>query len=116
MSRDSRAYLRDIIECCDSIQAMLKEIAVEEYRQNRILRRATEREFTIIGEAILALSHRDPDSFASITKARRIIDFRNQLTHGYPTIIDDVVWAIAVRDVPILRDECVALEGKLSGS
>jgi uncharacterized protein with HEPN domain len=95
---------------------MLKDIAVEEYRQSRILRRATEREFTIIGEVILALSHRDPDSFASITNARRIIDFHNQLTHGYPTIIDHVVWAIAVRDVPILRHECVALKGKLSGS
>ena len=70
----------------------------------------------LIGEAILALSHRDPGSFASITNARRIVDFRNQLTHGYPTIIDDVIWAIAVRDVPILRDECVALEDKLSGS
>jgi uncharacterized protein with HEPN domain len=109
MSRDSRASLRDSIECRDSIRSMLKNVAVDEYRQNRILRRATEREFTIIGEAVLALSHRDPASFDAISNARRIIDFRNQLTHAYPTISDDLVWGIAVRDAPVLREECASL-------
>jgi uncharacterized protein with HEPN domain len=47
--------------------------------------------------------------FAGITRARRIVDFRNQLTHEYPTVDDSVVWAIADRDVRVLRHECSAL-------
>lgn len=47
--------------------------------------------------------------FAAIGHARRIIDFRNQLTHEYPTIDDTIVWAIADRDVPVLLRECERL-------
>ena len=73
------------------------------------MRSAVEREFIIIGEALVALSRRAPRLFGSIAHARRIIDFRNQLTHEYPTIDDTIVWAIADRDVPILCAECQAL-------
>lgn len=73
------------------------------------MRSSVEREFIIIGEAVSALSRVTPDAFASITRARRIVDFRNQLTHEYPTVDDALVWAIADRDVPVLRDECSAL-------
>jgi len=37
------------------------------------------------------------------------VDFRNQLTHEYLTVDDTIVWAIADRDVPILRRECETL-------
>lgn len=47
--------------------------------------------------------------FASITHARRIVDFRNQLTHEYPTVDDALVWAIIVNDVPVLSQECATL-------
>ncbi len=106
MPSDSRAYLNDIIDCCEAISGMLEGMDLEPYRQNRIIRRAVEREFTIIGEAVLAISHKDPDTFASITHARRIVDFRNQLTHEYPSVNDSFVWGIAIRDVPVLREEC----------
>jgi len=68
-----------------------------------------EREFIIIGECISALSRVAPDVFAAITRARRIVDFRNQLTHEYPTVDDALVWAIADRDVHVLRDEYAAV-------
>lgn len=35
-----------------------------------------------------------------------IVDFRNQLTHEYPTVDDALVWAIIVKDVPVLSREC----------
>jgi uncharacterized protein with HEPN domain len=68
-----------------------------------------EREFIIIGEAIAALSRASPRTFEAITNARRIIDFRNQLTHEYPTVDDALVWAIVEKDVPLLRRECSVL-------
>lgn len=108
MPRDARAYLSDIIEACDAIATALLGLGLDEYKRNRLVRSSVEREFIIIGEAMLALSRVAPEAFAAITRARRIVDFRNQLTHEYPTIDDAVVWAIADRDVTVLREECSA--------
>lgn len=109
MPRDPRAYLEDIVEACQAIAAATQGLDLPAYLANRLVRSAVEREFIIIGEALVALSRRSPAEFAGIGHARRIIDFRNQLTHEYPTIDDTIVWAIADRDVPVLLLECQVL-------
>ena len=106
MPRDVRAYLEDVIEACTAIQEALGGMDVHTYQQNRLVRSAVEREFIIIGEAVLALSRSSHALFEKITHARRIVDFRNQLTHEYSTFDDTIVWAIANRDVPTLKREC----------
>ena len=57
-------------------------------------------------EAVAALSRAAPAVFGTITNARRIIDFRNQLTHEYPTVDDALIWAILEKDVPLLKTTC----------
>jgi len=109
MPRDRRAYLSDILDSCDAIAAALVGLDLDKYKGNRLVRSSVEREFIIIGECISALSRVAPDVFAAITRARRIVDFRNQLTHEYPTVDDALVWAIADRDVHVLRDEYAAV-------
>lgn len=109
MPRDVRAYLADIIEGCDAIMLALAGLDLDAYKASRLVRSSVEREFIIIGEAASVLSRTAPDIFASITHARRIVDFRNQLTHEYPNVSDSLVWGISERDVPVLRDKCVAL-------
>lgn len=109
MPRDARAYLVDIIDACEAITAAISGLDLETYQSNRLVRSSVEREFIIIGEAISALSHRSPGLFDGIGHARRIIDFRNQLTHEYPNVVDSIVWAIADRDVPVLCEECRSL-------
>ena len=115
MPHDARAYLADIVESCDAIAAALSGVDLEGYRADRLVRSAVEREFTIIGEAMLVLSRSAPETFGRISQARRIVDFRNQLTHEYPNVNDVVVWGIADRDVPVLRRECQALLEELIG-
>jgi len=110
-----RAYLADIVDSCDAIHVAVMGIDLEAYQTNRMIRSAVEREFTIIGEAMLVLSRRAPEVFAAITHTRRIIDFRNQLTHEYPYVNDALVWGIADRDVEVLRAECMALLESLDG-
>jgi uncharacterized protein with HEPN domain len=65
---------------------------------------------------VLALSRKAPDVFAAITGARRIIDFRNRLTHEYPTVDDELVWAFAKVDLRVLRNECKALMSQLDAT
>ncbi len=109
MPRDARAYVADILDSCDAIGEALAGLELDAYKSNRLVRSSVEREFIIIGEAAAALSRIAPDVFASISHARRIIDFRNRLTHEYPNVNDAIVWGIAQRDVPVLRDECAVL-------
>lgn len=85
MRRDVRAYLSDIVDSCDAIAAALDGIDLDAYKASRLIRSAVEREFTIIGEAVSVLSRKAPDVFDSIAQSRRVVDFRNQLTHGYAT-------------------------------
>ena len=94
MPRDERANLADIIESCEAIEAAVSGLDLAAYSASRLVRSSVEREFIIIGEAIAALSRAAPRTFESITNARRIVDFRNQLTHEYPTVDDALVWAM----------------------
>ena len=109
MPRDERAYLADIVESCDAIQNAIKDLSLQSYQGNRLVRSSVEREFILIGEAVAALGRIAPTVFEAITRARRIVDFRNQLTHEYPTVDDALVWAIIETDVPILRRESTEL-------
>lgn len=111
MPRDERAYLADIIDACNAIAVAVSGLKYKDYETNRLVRSSVEREFIIIGEAMAALSHVAPSTFDSITRARRIVDFRNQLTHEYPTVDNALVWAIITHDVPLLRKESMVLMG-----
>jgi len=113
MPPDARAYLADILESCDAIMIAVRGLNLDDYGSNRLVRSSVEREFTIIGEAVAALARTAPEVFASITQARRIVDFRNKLAHEYSSVDDTFVWGIADRDVPILRIECAALMDSL---
>ena len=106
MPRDQRAYLADILESCDAIDSAVRNLDLAAYQENRLVRSSVEREFIIIGEAMAALARVAPETFGAITRARRIVDFRNQLTHEYLGVDDAVVWAIVETDVPVLRREC----------
>jgi uncharacterized protein with HEPN domain len=109
MPRDARAYLADIVESCDAITVAVRDLDLARYQGNRLVRSSVEREFIIIGEAAAALARFAPEIFDAITRARRIVDFRNQLTHEYPAVDDALVWAVVEHDVPVLRRECAAL-------
>ena len=109
MQREAPAYLRDVVEACDAIVSVLSGVEFDEYQATRMLRSSVEREFTIIGEAVAVLSRAEPLLFTRITNGRRIVDFRNQLTHAYLHVDDRIVWLIARNDVPLLRAQCEAL-------
>jgi uncharacterized protein with HEPN domain len=115
MQRDARSYLLDIIDSCDAIAQAIADVDLEAYLSNRLIRSAVEREFIIIGEAINRLSRVSPESFASITQGRHIVDFRNQLSHEYSSVNDTIVWTTAVREAPLLRDECAVVLDALEG-
>jgi len=45
------------------------------------------------------------ESDIEIDNARRIVDTRNKVIHGYDTVDNAVIWGIIVNHVPKLYDE-----------
>jgi uncharacterized protein with HEPN domain len=52
--------------------------------------------------ALNRLAQIDPATTASISQLRQIVDFRPRLIHGYDTVDDTVVWAVAEKNLPLL--------------
>ena len=73
------------------------------YNNNPLLQDAVERNLITIGEAMNALLKRD--SQIPISNARRIVDARNRLTHGYDEIDNTQVWNIVINHIPVLKSE-----------
>ncbi len=57
----------------------------------------------IIGEAMNHILKIDKD--ISITNARKIVNTRNYVIHGYDSLRYEILWAIVIKELPILKDE-----------
>jgi uncharacterized protein with HEPN domain len=109
MPRSPLASLADIVDACEAIESFLEGIGPDAYRASHLTRSAVERQLILIGEAVGSLLRLDPSLSERISHARRIVDFRNLLTHDYTAVNDTVVWAIATGEVTLLREECRAI-------
>ncbi len=104
----------DIIDSIDAIEGYLSEFLGERrdfnvYMQKRFLRRCVEREIEIIGEATNRILR--VDAAYPITSARKIVNTRNYVAHGYDRIEDETIWGIVIKHLPPLRDEVQKLLG-----
>ena len=116
MNRDARKLLLDASEACQSIQRHCAGCTLQQYAADRWFRRAVEREFEIIGQALHRLSRLDSATAARITALRRIVDFRNRIIHGYDTVDDTVVWGVVEKELPILKTELETLMSEGGGA
>ena len=78
--------LEDIRNAADFVKTATLGVVLTQFKQDRLLRQAVERNFEIIGEAVRRLEKDDPDTAARIAGYRSIIAFRNVLIHGYDVI------------------------------
>jgi uncharacterized protein with HEPN domain len=80
----------------------LKDKTVDDFKSDILSRLAIERALEIICEA----SHRIPENIQARQKAidwQRMVDFGNLLRHAYHRIDPQIVYEIAVRDLPPLK-------------
>lgn len=102
MQREIQKHLLDINVSIDSINSYLEgKHDFSEYKSNKLLRRAVERELEIIGEAINRILKIDPN--IEISDSRRIVDLRNWVIHGYDKVDDVLIWGIIKKDIPRLK-------------
>jgi uncharacterized protein with HEPN domain len=68
-----------------------------------MLRRAIEREFEIIAEALKNIMNTEPE--INISSKHQIIGMRNRVIHNYDKIDDEIMWGTIVKYLPILKNE-----------
>lgn len=72
-----------------------------------ILLRAIQMNVAIIGEAmnrILKISDK-----IKISDARKIVNTRNYLIHGYDSLRPEILWSIVINNHPVLKNEVLKL-------
>jgi uncharacterized protein with HEPN domain len=79
------------------------------YLQNKLLRNGVERQLEIIGEATNRILKTDP-AF-EVGNARKIVDLRNRVIHGYDKIDDSIIWYIVTKHLSLLKTEVEQLLG-----
>ena len=82
MRLEAKKYLYDIQRAAEEIAEFTAGKQFADYEREPMLRRAVERAFTIIGEALARLAKTDAPLATRISQYERIIAFRNVLTHA----------------------------------
>lgn len=103
MPHSVRKLLIDIVLSCEEIMEFTKGKNFNDFEENRMLQLAIEREFEIIGEALSRLSKIDEQTLKEkVPEYRKIIDFRNVISHGYDVIDEMILWDFACHRIPEL--------------
>jgi uncharacterized protein with HEPN domain len=104
MNNEIRKCLYDIIVSVESIDNYLENVKdINSYKANKMVRRAVEREFEIIGEAMNRIDKLDAN--LNISGKRQISNMRNRVIHGYDKIDDEIIWGTIIRHLPVLKRE-----------
>jgi len=104
MELEIKKYLFDIRESINSIENYLGDKRdFNVYISDKMLRRAVEREFEIIGEAMTRIEK--INSTIDISSKKQIINMRNRVIHGYDKIDNEIIWGTIIRHLPTLKIE-----------
>jgi len=103
--REVKKYLFDVDQSCDLIRQFTEGMTFSQYAANPMVRSAVERQFEIIGEALVQALRTDPELESRISDIGRIISFRNRLIHGYASISDEIVWGTIEANLNTLKKE-----------
>lgn len=102
MEKEIKVWLADIKQAIDEKNDFLPDKKdFFNFKNDLKTKRAVERNIEIIGEAVSRILKYDQNF--SLEHARKIVDTRNRIIHGYDSVSEEIIWSIVVRDLPILE-------------
>jgi len=104
MPPESAKLIEDIRDAGEFILARTASLTLDAFQDDRLLRQAVERNFEIIGEAVVRLRDQDATVAAGLGNPREIVAFRNVLIHGYDAIDYGIVWDVIRFKLPELMN------------
>ena len=104
-----KKYLQDILTAIEEVESFFgdKPKLFDEFFGDLLLRRAIERNIESIGEAMNRILR--IDETVAITNARKIVDARNYIIHGYDSLSPDILWSMVINHFPRLKKEVIEL-------
>lgn len=107
--RSVEKYLNDILDSITQIESYFDTFPrrFDVYCELPMMQRAIQMNISIIGEATNKLLRIVPE--IPITKARKIVDTRNYMIHGYDSVSHDMVWSIVINHLPLLKEEVIKI-------
>lgn len=106
--RPEYLYLTDIIEAADAIGRFMENVDRETFLRDELRQSAVLQKLIVIGEAAARLSRSFTDQHPEIPWPD-IVAFRNIAVHEYFAVDWHIVWVTATQDVPVLRQQIIAL-------
>jgi len=106
MKEEILVWLHDIYTEIVAIEDYFASIggrSFAEFSSNRMLRKAVERSFEIIGEAMKRALNADPE--IPIRNAKKIVAFRNKISHEYDKLDNETLFSIVVTYLPQLKED-----------
>lgn len=112
MDIEIKTWLYDILNAINEIDSFFidQPKSFLHYQNDTRTKRAVERNIEIVGEAMNRILSKDPSLIFS--NARKIVDTRNRIIHGYDSVSDDIIWSIVIKHLPILQSEISELIGE----
>lgn len=108
MSNNSKKFIEDILDSILPIETFTASInSFATFSNDRLVRRATERELEIISEALSRILELEPN--LNISDSKLIKGLRNRIIHAYDSVDDAIVWNAVKKHLPILKAEIEAL-------
>ena len=92
MNDETRKNLIDILQAAEEIENFVSGMDFKIYQNKTVTKRAVERDFEIIGEALNRIKNTDNELLEKISEHHRIIGFRNILIHGYDIVVDHYIF------------------------
>ena len=105
MDIEIKTWLFDILTAIHEIESFLADQPKDSPLQQSDLktRRAIERDFEIIGEAMSRILQKDGS--VNLSNSRKIVDTRNRIIHGYDSVSDEIINSILLQHLPLLKSE-----------
>ena len=102
MRSDTLSSLSDMRLAGERILEAAARTDIEALRADRMTQSVFERQFEILGEALVRIRRKEPGVFASVPDHDGIVSMRNFLTHAYEYVDVLTLWRAATEDVPRL--------------
>lgn len=83
MQPETRVSLHDTYRAAQLIQRAVTDISRQDFLDQWEKQAAIERQFIIIGKAMVRIRNHEPCVLADVRQVREIIQFRNLLVHRY---------------------------------
>jgi uncharacterized protein with HEPN domain len=104
MRPETAASLFDMKRAAERVAEATSGRTFDEFQSDWFFQSAVERQFEILGEALVRVRDLETPVFDRIPDAPKMIGLRNILIHGYDAVNPRVLWVIVEQRLPELLE------------